>query len=717
MLPEYGIKREMETRMLEVPENGKATSPNGRHRVRFGEFEADLYTGEIRRAGNRVKLQEQPFKILQVLLENPGDVVSREELQSRIWPDDSYGDFDHAVNVAVGKLRTALGDSAENPLYIETLPRRGYRFVGTVESPVVKPFAASPPDGTGWNGEQKPQHLFKAKGLLFGSVALIACAALVAAGAWLGRRSVKPLSAEIQRLTVNRGTVYAARFAPGGRNVIYAAAWEGAPIDMFSTDLKFHGSQSVGLKGTDLLAVSSTGEMAVLQPAEPKFMTGMRGTLGQVPLTGGAPRQIAENVEWADWSPDGKSLTVVRAEAGKDRLEFPLGHVVYETYGWVSDLRVSPNGREVAFLDHPNPNDDRGDVSVVDQDGRKTVLSTGWECEVGLAWSPSGNEVWFSATRSGLQRQIYAVDLSGRLRQAFRALGGVTLQDIAPDGRVLMTLDEWRAGIMGEGRGATKEQDLSWQDWSLPADVSRDGKTLLFDEQGEQSGPNYTVVTREMTGSAPVALGEGVAGEFSPDGKWVTATVAYHQLLLLPTGAGTVKRMEQGGIEQYAHTIHWLPGGKQLLFSGNLTGHAIQCFVQNIDGGRPRAVTPEGTRNCQVSADGKLIAATGLPASEPQLYSMDGGAPRAIPGLQAGEWVQWTSDPNSLFVFQRGTSSIKVFRLNILTGQRKFFKEIDVPTGPGVCDMSHVLLNADGSAYVYGYVRLLSDLYVVSGLK
>jgi Tol biopolymer transport system component len=621
------------------------------------------------------------------------------------------------VNVAVGKLRTALGDSAENPLYIETLPRRGYRFVGTVEGPAVVDLVASPPNEAGWNGVQKTRSRFKMKTLLFGCLALIVCAAVLGAGVWLGRRSAKPLSTEIQRLTVMSGTVYAARFAPGGRNVIYAAAWEGAPIEMFSTDLKFHGSQSVSPKGTDLLAVSSAGEMAVLQPAEPKFMTGMTGTLGQMPLNGGSPRQIAENVEWADWSPDGKSLAVVRSVAGEDRLEFPLGHVVYETYGWVSDIRVSPNGRQIAFLDHPNPNDDRGEVSVVDLDGRKTVLSSGWECEVGLAWSPRGNEVWFSATRSGLQRQIYAVDLSGRLRLAYRALGGVTLQDIAPDGRVLMTLDEWRAGIMGEGRGATKEQDLAWQDWSLPADISRDGKTLLFDEQGERTGPNYTVATREMTGSAPVALGEGVAGDFSPDGKWVAATVSYRQLMLLPTGAGTAKRVEQGGIEQYAHSIHWLPGGKQLLFSGNLIGHAIQCFVQNIDGGKPRAVTPEGSRNCQVSADGKFVSANGPTMGGPQLYAMDGGAPRAIPGLQAGESVQWTSDPNSLFVFQRATSSVKVFRLNILTGQRKFLKEIEVPTGPGVCDMGHVLINADGTAYVYGYVRLLSDLYIVSGLK
>ncbi len=702
--------------MLQLPLNGESPSHNGFHKVRFGEFEADLRTGEIRKAGSRVKLQDQPFKVLQILLENPGNVVSREELQSRIWPDDSYGDFDHAVNVAVGKLRMALGDSAENPLFIETVPRRGYRFVASVESPPAHP-PAKPPIAAAADGDRKSAGKLPPRRLLWVSLAIVMCAALLAAGVWLGRSSVRSQPPEIQRLTVNRGTVYSARFTPDGRNALYAASWEGAPIEIFSTDLKFHGSRSMGLTGTDLLAVSSSGEMAVLQPSETLFMTGMTGTLGQVPLTGGTPRQIAEKIEWADWSPDGKTLAIVHQVAGKERLEFPLGHVLYETSGWISHVRVSPNGREIAFLDHPIPGDDEGAVSVVDLQGRRTVLSSGWECEEGLAWSPNGNEVWFSATHTGLQLQIYAVDLSGHLRLAFRALGGVTLQDIAPDGRVLMTRDDHRAGIMGEGRGASKEQDLSWQDWTLPVDISRDGKTLLFDEQGEQSGPNYTVAVRDMTGSPPVALGEGMAGDFSPDGKWAAATVSYTQLVLLPTGAGTMRRIDRDDIQHYEEGIHWLPDGKQILFTGNQAERAARCFIQNIDGGMPRAVTPEGIGNCQISPDGKLVAASNMKLGTAQLYPVDGGAPRTIPGLLPEETVEWTSDPHLLYVFQRSTSLIRVFRLNILTGQRKFFKEITVPVGPGACEMSHVLFNPDGSAYAYGYIRLLSDLYLVAGLK
>ncbi len=703
--------------MLELPQNGRSPSQNGFHTLRFGEFEADLRVGEIRKAGSRIKLQDQPFKVLQVLLEKPGNVVSREELQSRIWPDDSYGDFDHAVNVAVGKLRTALGDSADNPVFIETVPRRGYRFVATVEGPPVLPPEAKTPVGVDPEDRGGPPRGHKPRLFLLVALAVILCAALLAAGVWFGRRSVSSQPAEIQRLTINHGTVYSARFAPDGRTVYYAAAWESMPVEVFSTDVKFPGSRSLGLTGTSLLAVSSTGQMAVLQPAEPEFMTGMTGILGQVPATGGTPRQLTDCVQWADWSPDGKTLAVVREVTGKQRLEFPLGHVLYETSGRISHVRVSPNGRMIAFLDHPTSKDDEGGVSVVDLDGRKTVLSSGWESEEGLAWSAKGDEVWFSATHAGLQRQIYAVDLFGHLRLAFRALGGVTLQDIAPDGRVLMTRDEQRASIMGLARGATKERDLSWQDWSLPVDISRDGKELLFDEQGEQTGPNYTVAMRDLTGSPPVALGEGMAGDFSPDGKWVAASVNYTQLVLLPTGPGTVRRIERDDIEQYGHEIHWLADGKQILFTGNLPGHAARCFVQSIDGGRPRPITPEGVTYCRVSHDGKLVAAGSADMSGVKLYTIDGGTPRSIPGLQAGESVVWTSDPNFLYVGQHAKSSIRVFRLNLLTGQRKLFKEIAVPEGPGVCDMTHVLFSPDGQSYAYGYIRLLSDLYVVSGLR
>ena len=700
--------------MLDVPKNGVPQMQNGTHTVRFGAFEADLHSGEVRKSGIRIKLQEQPFKVLQVLLERPGDLVTREELQSRIWPEENFGDFDHAVNVAIGKLRTALGDSADNPRFVETVPRRGYRFVAPLESSsILEALPSTTPTTVKVTGEDK----VNLKWILRGISGIVVAGILLALGIFLGRRMVRPHAPEFQRLTVQHGTVFSARFAPDGQNVIYSASWDGAPVEIFATDVNFSGTRSLGLQNTALLAVSSSGEMAVEESPGPRFMLTLRGTLGQVPFTGGSPRQIAENVDYADWAPDGKSLAIVRELAGKQRLEFPVGHVLYETTGWVSHPRVSPKGNEVAFLDHPISKDDRGVVAVVDLAGNKRVLSTGWESEEGLAWSPGGKEVWFSAAEAGLQRRIYAVDLEGNSRLAFRAPGGVTLQDIAPDGRLLLTRDEQRAGIMSLAPGATNERDLSWLDWSLPTDLSPDGTRVLFDEQGEQVGPSYTVAMRDLRGSPPVPLGEGMAGGFSPDGKWAVATVDYSQLVLLPTGTGTSKRIERGNIQQYGHPVRWLSDGKRIIFAGNLPGRPAQCFIQNIDGGQPRPVTPEGVSSCHISPDGKLIASTAFATKEGLLYSVDGGPPQPIPGLLPGETFTWTDDPKFMYVNRWKQVPVRIYRLNIVTGQRQLFKELNPTDTTGLCDLSNIMLSKDGRAYVYGYTRLLSDLYLVKGLQ
>ena len=703
--------------MLDSLINGESKVNNGSRTIRFGAFEADLLSGEVRKSGSRIKIQDQPFKVLQILLERPGVLVTREELQTRIWPNENFGDFDHAVNVAVGKLRTALGDCADDPSFIETVPRRGYRFVARLEGAAVE--TPPPPAPAIVVPAPPPAAPPKSRRNLVLLVSLIVVAGiLLGLGVWLGRRLAPSRPLDFQRLTVRHGTVYSARFAPEGHNVVYSASWDGAPIEIFSTDLKIPGARNIGIPASQLLAVSSTGELAVQQNVKMFFMFTSRGTLGQVPLTGGSPRQIAENVLAADWSPDGKTLAIVRDMGGKQRLEYPVGHVLYETDGWISHPRISPKGGQIAFLEHTTHDDDRGVVSLVDVAGQKKVLSSGWESEQGLAWSRDGSEVWFSAAEAGLQRRIYAVDLSGHQRLVFRAPGGVTLHDISPDGRVLLTRDEQRAGVIAMAAGATREKDLSWLDWSLPVDISRDGNTVLFDEQGEEGGPTYTVAVRDMQGSPPIPLGEGMAGDFSPDGKWVITTVSYTQLMLLPTGAGTIKRIDRDGIQQYRHGIHWMPDGKQILFSGNEPGRPARCFIQNIDGGKPRPITPEGVVGCTVSPDGQLVAAGDLRENEGvRLYPLDGGPPRAVPGLLPGEMIKWTTDPRFVYTYQALATPAKIYRLNILNGQRQFFREINPSDETGICDMSQILFSADGRAYVYGYTRLLSELYLVNGLR
>jgi hypothetical protein len=325
--------------------------------------------------------------------------------------------------------------------------------------------------------------------------------------------------------------------------------------------------------------------------------------------------------------------------------------------------------------------------------------------------------VLFSATQAGLQRHIYAVDLQGTVRLEYSAPGGVTLQDIAPDGRFLVTRDEQRAGIMAFSPGATRERDISWLDWSLPIDISPDGSLVVFDEEGEQGGPTYTVAVRDLRGSPPVPLGEGMAGGFSPDGKWVAATIDYNRIVLLPTGAGASRRIEPGGIEQYGHPVLWMPDGKRLLFPGHLAGHGTQCFVQSVESGKPTPVTPEGYTWCHSSPDGRWIAARDNADDQVRLFPVDGGGPRSIPGLMPGENLVWTSDPKFVYVNQWKEMPVKIYRLNIETGQRQFFKELNSTDLSGLCDMSQIVLSGDGRAYVYGYTRMLSDLYLVKGLQ
>jgi DNA-binding winged helix-turn-helix (wHTH) protein len=375
--------------MLNFPLNGNATVKNGDQTIRFGGFEADLLLGEVRKAGSRIKLQDQPFKVLEILLEHPGELVTREELQARIWPEESYGNFDHAVNVAVGKLRAALGDSAENPMFIETVPRRGYRFVACIE----KDLADTNPQRPAADLVRPNTTVSVFRRMIPVLLAILVSGFLVGLGVLLGHRTAKGQPPDFQRLTFSRGTVYSARFAPDGHNVIYAASWNGGPTELFSSDPKMPGERSLGFPATQLLAVSTAGEMAVLQSVDDPSLFAARGTLGQIPLTGGSPRLLAEDVEWADWSSDGATLAAVRNVSGNQRLEFPLGHVLYETAGWISHPRISPKGNQVAFLDHQIYPDDKGSVSIVDLEGHKKVLSAAWGSVRGLAWSADGTEI------------------------------------------------------------------------------------------------------------------------------------------------------------------------------------------------------------------------------------------------------------------------------------------------------------------------------------
>ncbi len=483
------------------------------------------------------------------------------------------------------------------------------------------------------------------------------------------------------------------------------------------------GSVRLALPDGTVEAISRTGEMLLLHDLRSSIGHARLGTLAQAPLSGGTPRDLLEDVADADWSPDGASFAVVRAPGWRYRLEFPLGKILYETSGWISHARVSPAGDAVAFLDHPFFGDDRGSVAIIDRAGKKRTLSEGWASEQGLAWSPSGGEIWFTATTSGSKRALHAVTLSGRRRVIASMVGALTLQDIARDGLVLVDHSNRRSGLLGLSAGQTKERDLSGLDWSVLPSLSEDGKTVIFTEAGEGAGPGYSVFLRKTDGSPPVRLGEGQALALSPDGKWVLsarARLPLAPLILLPTGAGEARPLPEDSLNHDFDPGRFFPDGRRVLFIGSKPGQARRAWVQDLEGGQPRPVTPEGVVGTLLSPDGRFVLARG-PDKKFALYPADSGPPRPIEGFDPNDRpLQWSADGSSVYVAYAGAAGLtaRVFRVGISGGHRELWKEFTPCDPTGFQSLGQTAAAAaDGKTFVFAYSHNLSDLYAIEGLK
>lgn len=540
--------------------------------------------------------------------------------------------------------------------------------------------------------------------------------------------STSPLPPPLYRqLTFRRGSIRSARFAPDGQTILYSAAWQGTPTDVFTARPEAPEARSMGLSHTQLVSVSTNSEMAVLLNSKAIGTWVSMGTLARAPLVGGAPREVLEQVQWADWSPDGNNLAVVRDFGGRNRLEFPIGKPLYETGGWIGHPRVSPKGDWVAFLDHPVQGDDRGSLAVVDTSGHRKTLSGEWYTIQGLAWSADGHEIWFTASKSGVDRTLEAVTLDGKERMVLRLPGALMLFDIFRDGRVLMMRASWRRELVGTIEGESRQRDLSWLDYSYPAEISPNGKTLLFDEEGgggalaysKSGGLTYAVYIRKTDGSPAVLLGEGGAIALSPDGKWAIAQTqdSPSQLRLLPTGAGEAKDLTKDNINH--SWAHWFPDGKHILFSGNEPGKGVKLYIYEVGTGKNQPITPEGVNGTAfvISPNSQSVAAIG-PDQKGYLYPVGGGEPRLITGLNPGEQpITFSPDSRSLYIYQPGELPAQVDLLDLQTGQRKLWKQL-MPSDPaGVETIGPILITPDGKTCVFGYHRMLADLYLVEGLK
>ena len=523
-----------------------------------------------------------------------------------------------------------------------------------------------------------------------------------------------------RQLTFRRGMVRSARFTPNGQSVVYGAAWEGKPTELFITSPESPQSRSLQRPGDELMNISTTGDIALLTRVNVTGTWTQAGTLARMPINGGDPRDIVDGVQWADWSPDGKQLAIVRDMGGRNRLEYPIGKVIHETPGWISHPRISPDGERVAFLEHPQMGDDAGSVHVVDRQGNDKTLAEPFLSVQGLAWAPDGKEVWFTGSvNQGNGHSLDAVTLSGHTRIVDRVPATLQLEDIWQDGKVLLARQGWRRELSGMIAGTGKEQDFSWLDYSFPAELSGDGKRLLFDEEGVGGGVNYSVYLRKTAEDSAVRLGDGEAVTLSPDGKSVLALTMSSpaQLLLLPSGAGDAQQITHDNL--YHNWARWLPDSQGIVFTAKQEGHGARIYLQKSITGPATPVSPEGIDPLVIALapDGSQVAGVGSDGLA-YLYSLAGGPTKTVPGFLPGEQpIEWSADGKSLYVYRPGEFPAKVYELDVTTGKRTLWRSLAPADPAGVSQIGPIVMTPDGSSYIYGYHRTLSELYLVEGLK
>jgi eukaryotic-like serine/threonine-protein kinase len=553
--------------------------------------------------------------------------------------------------------------------------------------------------------------------LLVGALVGAAMASAILAGTWL-LTPTQNSQPSYQRLTYRRGSVASARFAPDGQTVVYSASWEGRPYELFFTQVGSVESRPLGMPNSRILSISSKGEMAVILGTQ--TMLWGSGTVARASIAGGASRELVENAVEADWGP-GDALAVVKRRDRRMELEFPIGTKLYEA-GSIWWMRVSPGGDRVAFFAASTPWPEVvGDLVVIDRSQKQTTLVKGFTA-LGLSWSPTGNEIWFTGAQGRGAPALHAASLSGRVRLIERVPAWLLLQDISRDGRVLLMKGLHLLGMMCLVPGESQERDLGWLDQSEAEGLSADGKTLLFAETGEGSWVQG-VYTRGTDGSPAVRLGDGHPESLSPDGKWVLARAPHarnpwgREWVLLPTGPGAARVLPGSAITQLVEGA-WLPDGHHIAFTAIEEGKAARVYVQDVRTGAMRTITPEGVHMPEKAASPDGTSVLVAQAGKWFLYPIDGGEPRHLSFLDSRDNPrQWSADGRFLYVSRDDAPPVQIDLLDVTTGRRVPWKRL-VPSDPvGIERLDSLVISPDGRSYCYSYARRLSELYVAEGLK
>jgi hypothetical protein len=538
---------------------------------------------------------------------------------------------------------------------------------------------------------------------------VLACLAVGAATYFLGR-NMRPPMPSVEQITFRLGRITAGRFTPEGR-VVFSAAWDGRPLEVFARAPGSPEAQSLGLRDASLLGVSGSGELAISLHPLWSLEDGEVGTLAVASGAGGAPREVAERVLFADWSP-ADELAAVRSIGGKRQLEYPLGTTLFETAGLISQPRVSPSGDRVAFLHHPRSGPD--ELVVLDRQGRARTLCTlstkefGW----GLAWVPSGEEVWFTT-----QDALWASPLSGGRRLVYQGVSELSLQDISRSGRVLINVLDRRREVVFFSPGVGPERRLSLLAYTALDAISDDGRQVLVTSLSDRA--TLFTYLRPTDGGPAVRLGPGWGLGFSPDGKWVLVRPDDYAtgLTLFPVGPGAPRALPLVGVK--ALMARWLWDGKRIALMGLPLGETqFRLFVAPLDGGVPAPISPEPLNPIfmEVSRDDGLVAARTVD-NVLTLFPLDGGAPIPLPGLGTDAApIGWTPG-GQLWVKSIGAVPARISRYDVHEQRVVEERTVSPSDLTGVLSVPWVRISADGRAMAFDYHRLLDKLYLLDGLS
>src|SRR5215471_6097163 len=515
----------------------------------------------------------------------------------------------------------------------------------------------------------------------------------------------------VQQLTFHRGAIWAARFAPDGRTVHLSAARNAVFPETFTTTLDSKILRGMGLGESQLLSVSPKGDLAILRKLQTSSF-GLKGTLATVPQLGGTPREIATDVFAADWAPDGLNLAVVRTGPDGSTLEYPLGQVVFRSTGFVSDPRVSPSGDRVAFLDHPRPGDSAGRVTVVDRAGKTEIWSPLYDDAFGLAWEPNGEEVLVTGALPAELDTIWSTRRGSAPKVLYRGSGNLLISDVNREGRLLVTLRDWRQELVVAPReGAARS--VEWLDWASVSGITDDGKQVLSFESGVGASPNLLIVLQNVDQPAPTLLGVGRGLDISGDGRWALAlsdnASTADGLRLMPTGAGEPRPLVIPGLSRvYAGSL--FRDGKRVVFLGLRAAEGTRLFLHDIDGGQVRAISPQlgPTFHVAASPDGRWVAANESDGTL-VLFPVGEGKPDRLTELGTTHYVVgWLAD-GTLLSFDRTALPAPVELFDPRTRKVSRYATLTPPDLTGAQRVIKAVVTPDGKTFAFHY-RYRSDV-------